>query len=480
MINQARLQTALKQLHELVGLTSVKRQVDELVDNHQIEARRGAAGLKAVPLTLHLAFLGPPGTGKTTVARLVGDIYAALGFLKKGHTVEVDRSNLVGMYQGHSEDNAKTLFGKAKDGVLFIDEAYSLVPRDGSKDDFGAKALEILMKAMDDQRDRSAVVLAGYEDEMKVLWDFNPGFRRRIASFIQFEAPTDAEIIEGMRRDMDKHDYQASPQAWKAIERAIAPERKLEGKKFGNFGWGRQAFQRVRLAMSSRLARRAREGRTIEHADLVSILEADVLRGLFGQLAESLSEPVEAELSWTKRGDSVGSFSPNSAGRASVRPEVAAGEEKEAGALRSTGESGSKAPPSAPAGDRDFVLKPTPGQPEHAGNRQILEQPNWEGEWEREKLMPRSRSFRSGLARLASDGVLVEPSWEGDRTLSVRWPNGEVAPLCTLYGSGPWVRSLATSEYVGSGDSRVKTFEWRQAGGAVDFIRSILTGHDGG
>jgi SpoVK/Ycf46/Vps4 family AAA+-type ATPase len=187
------LELARAQLDRLVGLGEVKHAVASLVEVHRLNAERSARGLSTVPVGLHLVFTGNPGTGKTTVARIVADIYRGLGLLPRGHLVEVQRADLVAGYIGQTAIQVEEVVTKALGGVLFIDEAYALAP--ASERDFGSEAIATLLKMMEDHRDRLAVIAAGYAKEMVGFINANSGLRSRFQRFIEFPDYSDDDML---------------------------------------------------------------------------------------------------------------------------------------------------------------------------------------------------------------------------------------------------------------------------------------------
>lgn len=196
----------LSELNNLVGLETVKEKVNELIAYQKVQTLRRKNGLHSTKNTLHLAFTGNPGTGKTTVARIVGHIYKQIGLLSKGHFVEVSRTDLIAGYQGQTALKVKSVIEKAKGGVLFIDEAYSITENDHS-DSYGRECLTELTKALEDYRDDLVVIVAGYTEPMEKFFESNPGLKSRFNTFIEFPDYAATELEEILVSICKKNDY---------------------------------------------------------------------------------------------------------------------------------------------------------------------------------------------------------------------------------------------------------------------------------
>lgn len=249
----------IDELDAMIGLESVKKQVAELKDFMTLQAERREKGLRVPSMSYHCVFAGNPGTGKTTVARIIARIYSDMGVIDSDKLVETDRSGLVAEYKGQTAEKTNKIIDSALDGVLFIDEAYTLV--NGDDDDFGREAVNTLLKRMEDDRDRLVVIVAGYTNEMRRFMDSNPGLKRRFARTIEFPDYNAEELSEIFFSFAEQDDYICSPDTKNAVLSVAHDLIRFKDKNFGNAGTVRNLYQETVMRMTQRLAKTRKRSR---------------------------------------------------------------------------------------------------------------------------------------------------------------------------------------------------------------------------
>lgn len=246
-----KVEALLAELDRMVGLESVKSEVRAIIDEIQVNEWRREAGLSVDGMSNHLIFAGAPGTGKTTVGRIYGQLLAALGVLPGGPLREVSRRDLVGQYIGHTAEKTAAVFDEAKGGVVFLDEAYTLSRQAGSGGDFGQEAIDMIVKLMEDMRNDIAVIAAGYTDEMRDFLDANPGLASRFVKTVEFENYSPEELSLIIERMLTSGDYKVDDDALRRLSRHFRDIPK--NASFGNAREARKLFEALRKVQSQRL-----------------------------------------------------------------------------------------------------------------------------------------------------------------------------------------------------------------------------------
>ncbi len=273
VVRKTGLDAVLDQLDaELVGLAPVKTRIREIAALLVVDRLRREHGLASERPSLHMCFTGNPGTGKTTVARRMAEILHRLGYVERGHLVSVTREDLVGQYVGHTAPKTREVLKKAYGGVLFIDEAYYLY-RPENERDYGQEAIEILLQAMENERDKLVVILAGYKNRMDEFFGSNPGMQSRVAHHIDFPDFTVDELIQIADLMLEQRAYGLSPQARDVFREYV--ERRRDRPRFAHGRSIRNAIDRARLRHASRLFE---SDRALERDELMTIEAEDILK----------------------------------------------------------------------------------------------------------------------------------------------------------------------------------------------------------
>ncbi len=238
------LSELLNELNSLIGLEKVKSKVNDLIVYQKVQKMRCDKGLHSTKSTLHLAFTGNPGTGKTTVARIVGRVYKQIGLLSKGHFVEVSRTDLIAGYQGQTALKVKKVIEKAKGGVLFIDEAYSITENEHT-DSYGRECLTELTKALEDYRDDLVVIVAGYTEPMEKFFEANPGLKSRFNTFVEFDDYSEDELLSILIKICTVNDYVLSEELRDKIKGYFNKSIQEKGENFANGRFVRNLYENL-------------------------------------------------------------------------------------------------------------------------------------------------------------------------------------------------------------------------------------------
>ncbi|MDU4450394.1 MAG: AAA family ATPase, partial [Staphylococcus lugdunensis] len=264
------LHDLLEELHQLIGLANVKQHVDKIINEVKFNKLLEEQGKVTTHSNYHMIFTGAPGTGKTTVARLLAQIFKHLGLLSKGHLIETERSKLIGNYIGQTEKNTKQAVEQAMGGVLFIDEAYQLTPKGQSDNDFGSQAIETLITELENNRDKFIAIFAGYNDDMQRFLESNEGLKSRVPYQLHFEDYSPEEVADIVVMTLIKEDWQFD----ETLLREIVEERyaNIEESQKSNGRWARNFVQELLVRHKNKVIQTA-----TPDADLTTISNETIL-----------------------------------------------------------------------------------------------------------------------------------------------------------------------------------------------------------
>lgn len=261
---------SFKELEKLIGLNEVKKTLAEVTAFALIQKKRTQLQLKAYPTVLHMVFKGNPGTGKTTVARILGNIFNDIGILTKGHLIEVERADLVGEYIGHTAQKTKEMLKKSMGGIMFVDEAYTLAQ--GGEKDFGKEAIATIVKAMEDYRDNLIIILAGYTSEMEKFMKSNPGLRSRFPIHINFKDYEEEELFQIALQMFMERDYELTSRCRWKLKNILNEFAKNHHPHSGNARYVRNLVEKSIRLQALRIIDKA----NLSRKELVTIEERDL------------------------------------------------------------------------------------------------------------------------------------------------------------------------------------------------------------